>query len=134
MEFPFPHQIRPQYTAALRERRAEGVIVPPAQVSIGDWEPLLNQCHENVTTWCANNTEFQIVRGWLYLDFSGQFPYEIFLAHSVVRDKDGALWDITPMQAFQQYPFIAAIESEEEYAAFVEQGVSRLAHYKQENE
>jgi hypothetical protein len=130
MQYPFPHHVHQQYTASLCERRAEGVIVSPAQVSIGDWEPLPNQCHGNVTTWCANNAEFQIVRGWLYVDFSGQLPYEVFLPHSVVRDKDGALWDITPIQAFQQYPFIAAIESEEEYAAFVEQGVSALAHYK----
>lgn len=120
----------PAYTAALRERRAEGVVVPHAQVSIGDWEPQSNLCHENVTTWCAANGEFQIVRGWLYLDLLGQLPYEVFLAHSVVRDRNGALWDITPMQACQQYPFIAATESEDEYAALVEQGVSRLAHYK----
>lgn len=130
MRFPLPHQIHPHYTAALRERRDEGVIVSPAQVSIGDWKPLPNLCHENVTTWCANNTDFEIVRGWLYLDFDGQLPYEVFIAHSVIRDKDGALWDITPMEAFSRYPFIAAIESEDEYAVFVEQGATRLAHYK----
>jgi hypothetical protein len=130
MKFPLPHHIRPEYTAALCERRAEGIVVPPAQVSIGDWKPQPNLCHENVTTWCAGNGEFQIVRGWLHLDFQGQTPYEVFLAHSVIRDKNGALWDITPMQAFQQYPFIAATETEEDYAAFIEQGISRLAHYK----
>lgn len=91
---------------------------------------MLNQCHENVTTWCVNKADFKIVRGWLYLDFDGQLPYEVFLAHSVIRDKDGVLWDITPMEAFNQYPFIAALESEGEYAAFIEQGASRIAHYK----
>ncbi len=130
MQFPFPHQTHPQYTTELRERRAQGVMVPPAQVSIGDWEPSPNQCHENVITWCYKNREFQHVRGWLYIDFSGQLPYEVFIAHSVVRDKDGALWDITPLQSFQQYPFIITVESEEEYAKFIEQGATRLVHYK----
>ena len=130
MEYMLPHQVHTEYTTRLRARQAEGVFVSPAQVSIGEWAPRANQCHENVTVWCTNDQAFQIVRGWLYLDLAGRLPYEIFLAHSVVRDKDGALWDITPLQALERYPFIAATESEAEYAAFVEQGAGRLLHYK----
>ena len=130
MQFPWPHQVNPEYTAALRERLSEGVDVPPATVSIGDWTPQPNQCHDNVTTWCENNSDYQVVRGWLYMDMAGQFNYEVFLAHSVVRDKEGQLWDITPKQALQEYPFIGAAESEEEYATLVGQGATRLVHYK----
>ena len=130
MQFPHPHQVNPEYTSALRQRLREGVVVQPARVSIGDWEPQRNQCHDNVTIWCENKPEFQTVRGWLYMDMAGQLPYEVFMAHSVVRDSGGQLWDITPMQALESYPFIPAAEPEDAYAAFIEQGATRLVHYK----
>lgn len=130
MQYPFPHQVNAAYTSAIRQRLDEGVFVLPSRVSIGDWEPQANHCHDNVTFWCNSKPEFQAVRGWLYMDMSGQFEYEVFLAHSVVRDSDGQLWDITPMQALERYPFFAATESEDEYHALMEQGATRLVHHK----
>lgn len=130
MNFPFPHQVNHEYTSALRQRVDEAVVVASVKVSIGDWEPQLNQCHENVTVWCQNNPNFQVVRGWLYMDMAGQLPYEVFLAHSVVRDREGMFWDITPLQALEKYPFIEATESEDSYAALIEGGAVRLVHHK----
>ncbi len=129
MQFPWPHQVNAEYTSALRARLSEAVIVATATVSIGEWMPQPNQCHENVTVWCTHNQAYEVVRGWLYMDMAGQLAYEVFLAHSVVRDHEGRLWDITPRQASQAYPFLAAVESEEEYGGLVGQGATRLVHY-----
>jgi hypothetical protein len=106
------------------------VIVPHRYVSTADWKPASNKCHENVSVWCCNNPTFKAARGWLYIDFGSVLPYEVFIAHSVVRDKDDALWDLTPMSASERYPFIEAVETEEDYAALIEAGASRLVHYK----
>lgn len=70
------------------------------------------------------------VRGWLYFDFVDLLPFVLFNAHSVVRDPEGSLWDITPAQASQPYPFLMAEESNEEYAALIQSGVSRIRHVK----
>jgi hypothetical protein len=76
------------------------------------------------------DSRFSPARGWLYFDFLGALEYVLFLAHSVVRVPNGELWDITPMQASQDYLFLPDIESEEEYAALIESGVVRLGHRK----
>lgn len=112
------------YAKSLYERRTEGIILKCADVSIGEWNPKLNQCHDNVTIWCEHEPSHQSVRGWLYLDLLG-----IFLAHSAICTPNGELYDITPLNATQQYPFIIAKESEAEYAALVEgRGISKLIH------
>ena len=130
MKFPYPHQVDPEYTSKLRQRLGEGVVVAPVEVSIGNWKPQPNRCHENVTIWCQNNPDFRAVRGWLYMDMTGQLDFEVFLAHSVIQDSGGKFWDITPLQALERYPFIPAVETEEEYAKRNEQGGTRLVHYK----
>jgi hypothetical protein len=101
-----------------------------AEVSIGDWKPQLNECHGNVTELCAHDPSYTPVRGWLYFDFGGLLDCVQFLAHSAVRAPDGKLYDITPAIASQQYPFLAAEESEREYAALIQSGVTELWHIK----
>lgn len=120
----------PEYSKRLYERRAEGIIVQPATVSLGDWKTSPNDCHANVSAWCSNVQGYEAVRGWLYFDLANALPYVLFNAHSVVRAPDGKLWDITPAQASQLYPFIVAEETEEEYARLIESGVVRLKHFK----
>jgi hypothetical protein len=117
--------------ARLYERRDEGVMLNWAAVSIGDWHPQHNVCHENVTTWCQNQPNHHVVRGWFYFAFEDLQPYVQFTAHSAVRIENGELYDITPSNASQQYPFIVAEETEEAYAALVEgQRVTQLVHMK----
>ena len=120
----------PAYSSRLYERRLSGVIVQSASVKLGTWVPAPNNCHANVSTWCENMPEYTAVRGWLYFDFLDHLPHVLFNAHSVVRDPDGKLWDITPSQSSQSYPFLVAEEQEAEYAKLIESGVSRLRHHK----
>ena len=42
-----------------------------------------------------------------------------FIAHSAVKDKAGALFDITPSRASRRYPFLKDELTEEEYVLLI---------------
>lgn len=85
-----------QYVTSICARRADAVIVPFVEVSIGDWNPEIAQCHSNVDRWIEANPGYQAVRGWIsYISFGP--AGEQLTAHSVVRNPNGALIDITPV-------------------------------------
>ena len=126
------------YALRLYERRAEGIFIRVADAQIGDWEPLENQCHANVTTWCQKCSHEKPVRGWIYIDFItqpylGAPPHVQFISHSVIENEEGELFDITPTSVSTPYPFIRAEESEAEFEKFVEAlnagGVKNLFYY-----
>lgn len=127
------------YTAELFARRNEGVIVQPAEIQIGDWQPQENECHRNVGTVCANRAEFTPVRGWLFFPLTYPAPlvnFVLFNAHSVISNEDGTLFDITPSRASQSYPFIRAKENDGDFLKFVlaienYEGVKKLQFYWQ---
>jgi len=120
-----------EYGAKLYQRRGEGKILKWANVSIGDWKPVPNDCHGNVTTVCSHDDSLTAVRGWFYFDLNDSMPHVLFVAHSAVLTADGNLCDITPATASRQYPFIAAEESEDDYIELVvDQNVSRIEYIK----
>jgi hypothetical protein len=118
------------YASGLYSRIDEAKYVRRVELSIGSWEPPANDCHANATILSRRDSRFFPVRGWLYFDFGGLLEYVIFLAHSVVRVPNGEMWDITPIEGSQEYPFLPATESEKEFAALVQSGVVRLWHRK----
>lgn len=119
-----------RYATRLYERRDEGTITRFARASIGDWTPSQRNCHENVTMWCTRNPAHRSVRGWLFFDFDWNLDFVRFTAHSVIRNENGELVDITPSLASQPYPFIVATEPELEYAGLVEDhGVTKIDYF-----
>ena len=119
------------YGRLLMQRVSEAFFVAKAKVSIGDWKPEQNMCHYNVTYFCQHNPGCTPVRGWLYFDLPG-LEVAKFLSHSVVRTVDGTLCDITPWEATQDYAFLPANLSEDEYAELIEQqGYGQLHPRKQ---
>lgn len=125
-----PEDLEP-YVERLYQRRDTSVLLTPATVSDGEWKPLPNECHANVTTFCLSNPKFKIVRGWLYFHLNHELPFERFMAHSAVLSPEGKLYDITPNVMSQQYPFIRAEEGEDEYAALIEvRQVSNLDYFR----
>ena len=59
-----------------------------------DWEPLMNRCHDNVTSWVKHHPAHKEVRGWMLIDLRsplmpliGQPQRLELLAHSVVEDE-----------------------------------------------
>ena len=130
--FDASHQTPAQneYAASLYARGHEAVILSRAEVVVGDWHPTANDCHGNVTEFCAYDPAYSPVRGWLYFDFGGYLDRVQFLPHSAVRAPDEGLYDITPSQASQQYPFLVADLPEQDYAALITSDVTRLWHIK----
>jgi len=118
------------YAKRLYDRREQTVMLKWANVSTETWRPSPNECHGNVSEVCANDSRYSPARGWLYFDFCGALPSVKFVAHSALRDMDGVLYDITPACASQQYPFLLAEESEEEYVSLIESGVTELVYMK----
>jgi hypothetical protein len=83
---------RAGYEATILARLGEGVRVPFRDVRVGEWQPVPNDCHNNVDTWVGAHAEQTAVRGWLVESVCS------LTAHSVVRDQDGGLYDITPFR------------------------------------
>jgi hypothetical protein len=108
---------------SLYARRAEAIVAPFTERSIGNWKPSEGQCHRNVDWWVLNNPKSKAVRGWLVFDFHktsmGLLRLVRFTAHSLIEDEDGTLHDITPSKASQRYPFIKHEGSEEEFISLV---------------
>jgi hypothetical protein len=118
------------YAAILYTRIGEAVMLRRKEIKFDEWRPVENECHANATQIHLQDPSYTPVRGWLFFDFGGYLDRVQFLAHSVVRAPNGELWDITPSRASQDYPFIPAQESEEEFKALVEGGTIRLWHIK----
>jgi hypothetical protein len=113
------HKVYPKeveiYVSDLYDRRNEGTIVPLAIMEGGNWQPIANQCHDNVDIYCQHDNKYQPVRGWLFFDYGYLLNTVSFLQHSVLKFPDGKMYDITPTPSFENYPFIIANETDEEF-------------------
>lgn len=86
---------RSDYEASICQRLDQAVHVPFHQVSVPDWSPKVADCHANVDKWVQAHPECTAIRGWVtYADFGVAIG---LTAHSVVRNIDGRLIDITPL-------------------------------------
>jgi hypothetical protein len=121
-----------EYAKTLCSRLGEAVTLKRAVIEGGHWEPQPNMCHHNVSIWCQHRTDHKPVRRWLYFDLPG-LSHVVFVAPSAVRTPEGELFDITPSNASQDYPFVNSDLSEDEYAELVETRGYGEIHYSQEN-
>ncbi len=119
--------------AQLYAKRNTATIVPFRSVTLGNWSPVVRECHDNVLKWVEHHPEHQAVHGWLYM---GDQPDVVrFVAHSVVRSKDGTLFDITPKEpTHADYPFIDSGLNTDQYADILnplceQLGAGFLHHY-----
>jgi hypothetical protein len=114
----------------LYSARHAAVPVDFAEAEIeGAWRPELNKCHEDATIWAAHNDGWEAVRGWIVFDLSDSFlamqPEIHFVAHSVVRDTAGKLWDITPSTISVDLRFLPHPGTDHEFTDIIE--VHKLA-------
>lgn len=104
-----PHSELLQRLFALRDT---GTIAQWADAAAEDWKPDLNECHRNADIVAGRSPDgWTAIRGWFVNDLSlaeliGFRSHIAFIAHSVVADQEGKLFDITPSRASKQYPFI----------------------------
>ena len=106
-----------KYILELFERRDEGALVQKATIEQCEWKPDFNECHNNVDTWCRSHPEYKPVRGWLFYALGYEADFVLFQQHSVMLTPENKLIDITPSKAVDEYPFIIARESDEDYFA-----------------
>lgn len=130
MEIPEQTEAQNAYAAKLFARLGEAVMLQRVEVNLDGWQPRENECHANASEIHLRNSAYVPVRGWLYFDFGNYLDRVQFLAHSAVRTPEGGFCDVTPSRASQDYPFIPAEESEQEFAALIQGGVIRLWHIK----
>ena len=85
-----------EYATSICSTRADAAMIPFVEVALDGWTPQIADCHANVDRWVAANPGCEAVRGWVsYISFGP--AGEELTAHSVVRNPDGALIDITPV-------------------------------------
>lgn len=86
------------------------------EVSLPNWRPQVADCHANVDKWVEANPGTVAVRGWVtYADFGLSIG---LTAHSVVREPDGQLFDITPLESKGVRPtmrFVPHVGDEQEF-------------------
>jgi hypothetical protein len=108
---------------SLYARRHEGVVVPFEPQTITSGQPQEHDCHSNTDRYVRDHPDHKSVRGWMIFDYNkttqGWWPVCRFMAHSVVEAPDGRLFDITPSQASQRYPFIRHSGPDSEFEAIV---------------
>jgi hypothetical protein len=94
------------YIDELVSRIPTAKIVRVEEVTIGEWAPKENLCHDNVKMLCKNNSSYKHIYGWLYSNNS-EFGFINFMFHSVAQNEQGELIDITPSSARRKYPFLS---------------------------
>lgn len=106
-----------EYEHYLRERLPQAQLVPFRRVSFSDGStPEIAKCHRNVDRYVQENPGTRAVRGWVTL-VNHQVSMK-FAAHSVIRDANGTLFDITPLENEYYRPtmsFIPHIGDEREF-------------------
>lgn len=113
-----------EYIYELTYRIRSAVYVEYKPIEIDCWQPVEYRCHDNVVKLCELDSSYSRVYGFLFSDTS-QLGYVSFIFHSVARDQNDNLVDITPNTARNKYPFITANIPDEHY---------RELMYKFENE
>ncbi|MFS2175346.1 hypothetical protein ACCC98_05240 [Rhizobium pisi] len=83
--------------------------------SIGEWRQKVAECHANVDYWVQHSVGYAAVRGWLACTGCGDLHG--YTAHSVLRDPDGELVDITPVEDrnFSRRRFVPHLGDEETF-------------------
>ena len=104
-----------RYKRFLYQQIANAIYLPYRQVNVNGQSPQPNNCHWNAQTYEDENQGVECTRGWLVVD-GGDLSLEIILlAHSVVREADGNLYEITPIQSCEPRPFLASHLTEENF-------------------
>lgn len=91
----------------------------------GGMKPKSGECHQNVDSWVAHHPGHTAVRGWIFW-YGGGEDLAVYTAHSVVRDLDGELFDITPLENgdHRRGPFIPHLDDDESLFAMKTQNLS----------
>lgn len=122
------------YAKFLYSNVTDAVYLKFLDVTINGSKPKPKECHNNVNKFIEQNISFSPVYGWLVID-APTTSQCLFLAHSVIKDTDGKLFEITPIQSCEPRPFIEAQLTDYDfeqlfYALLETSGNTTLVHTK----
>lgn len=108
-----------QYASYLFSRidKAEHLAFIP--VEINGQSPAPNDCHENARAFVLLNPIYKIVYGWICVDGGLESSSIDFIAHSVIQDINGNLYEITPIYSIESRPFLTAELNDHDFADIV---------------
>ncbi len=110
---------RAEYETSVCVRLDQAVQVPFQKVTLNGWSPQVGGCHQNTDIWVSAKPAFEAVRGWVtYASFGGD-SFGL-TAHSIVRDQNGMLFDVTPLENEDVRMSMRFIEHEGTPATFCE--------------
>lgn len=123
------------YGSYLFNRLSESEHLKFKVVNLNGNQPLPNNCHENARVFVKLNPNYKIVYGWICVDGGLASPNVDFIAHSVIQDINGNLFEITPMHSIIPRPFLSADLNDIDFADIVNKleslyGKATLVHYK----
>lgn len=95
------------------------------------WHPMPADCHLNARRWCASYPDFTITRGWLHEPFADS-PHR-FVAHTIVRSRDGAFRDVTFGQKDARLRFVVHPTDDVEFDQLVHAVPYRVTDLSGEN-
>lgn len=104
-----------RYKSHLKALLPNAVHLPQKDVKIHGEIPLPKQCHENAQKYCDENTEYECVTGWLVIDGGEYSSTILLLPHSVIRDENGLMHEITPIHSLEPRPFLESDLSETDF-------------------
>ena len=116
-----PHYLKPpsieliNYAQYLFNNLFKSRIVKRVDINDARWIPKARDCHNNAISYCELHPDSKPVHGWLYFDLS-PIGHVRFIAHSVVQQPNGELYDITPAEIKSEYPFIESNLDDESYS------------------
>jgi len=113
------NQLISQYGKYLLSKIAGAQHVPFLDVLINGENAKRKECHKNATCFSEENESFKPVHGWLIIDARPMLQSIKFIAHSVVKNHDEILIDITPYDASGRYLFLPAFIKDEDFGSLV---------------
>lgn len=114
---PAPDLVRALLDALVDQLQAAPVFAARRGDQIPSWDPVPAACHANVDRWITSHPADAAVRGWLHEPFVGL--EHRFVAHSVVRSRDGELVDVTLSAGQSTLRFIEHRGSERDFFALL---------------
>lgn len=125
-----------QYASYLYGRINEASFLTFKHVSMNGQAPTPKNCNENARFFVASDSSYKIVYGWICVDGGNASPSIDFIAHSVIQDSNGQLYEITPVLSIMPRPFLSSELDEHNFADIVNtleslSGKATLVYQKQ---
>ncbi len=102
-----------KYARGIVLRHSEGVLLERLAISMEGWVPTAGNCHGNVDRFVLANPTYRYVRGYLVFD-TGSGNWRI-VAHSVLMDPNGTMFDVTPPWRCERYPFVRHVGHDDDF-------------------